>query len=203
MRDPENIHAIAAMKPDYMGFIFYKPSPRYVGDNFSMPEGIDQSIRKTGVFVNGKTEDIVRTARKNHLDAIQLHGDETANDAAALRSEGLTVIKVFRVGRDFSMKTLATYDGAADFFMFDTRGKLFGGNARKFDWTILESYLLDTPLFLSGGLSPEDVLTVGQLTCPGIAAVDLNSGVELAPGLKDPQKVKAAIEVTRNIGRQK
>lgn len=197
LRDPENILAVAGLKPDFMGFIFHKPSPRYVGADFKLPGKLDASIKKVGVFVNESVSTIRELSARFGLDAIQLHGDELPVTAGELKAEGLTVIKVLRIAESMDVEELDTFKDSVDYFLFDTRGKYYGGNARKFNWELLKSYRLEIPFFLSGGLTPLDVNEAIQLNLPLLYALDLNSGVEEAPGRKNIDKVSTTISNIR------
>ena len=190
MREHENIAQVAAFSPQYFGFIFYEKSPRFVGNEFDLPKNLPSSIEKVGVFVNEDNRVILDKARFYGLDFAQLHGNESPDQAAQLKSQGLKVIKVFSVDDDFDFATTQPYKGAVDYFLFDTKGKYFGGNAKTFDWDILKDYDQEVPFFLSGGLSPENVSDVERLSALNIHALDLNSGVEDSPAVKSIKKLK-------------
>jgi phosphoribosylanthranilate isomerase len=191
MREPENILAVAALGPDYMGFIFYPPSPRYVGENFTLPEKFPSSIAKVGVFVNAASDEMMHEVQRLGLDYLQLHGNELPEQVAELKRSGVKIIKVFSVDDQFDFTKLIPYEPYIDFFLFDTKGKYYGGNAMAFDWEILKNYRQDKPFFLSGGISPENVGKVSSLTALNIHSLDINSGVEISPGLKDPVRIQA------------
>jgi phosphoribosylanthranilate isomerase len=191
MRDRDNIRMVASFLPDYMGFIFYPESPRFVGNDFTVPEDLPHSIRKVGVFVNESSDNILVKARHAGLDAIQLHGNESAEECNALRSAGFTVIKVFSIGEHFDFSVTKSYAPSVDFFLFDTKGRYYGGNANTFDWDILKRYDQEVPFFLSGGISPENVECVKPLRDMNLYALDVNSGVEDMPGVKSPDKLKS------------
>lgn len=195
MRDPENIRAVAALRPDYMGFIFYPGTPRYVGEAFAIPDDFPDTTRRVGVFVNATTEEVLRQSRLHRLDLVQLHGDETPAQAGALKDAGLGVIKVFSVGSEMDFGATADYVSVVDYFLFDTKGKYYGGNARAFDWTLLSRYDQSVPFFLSGGITPENIVGIRDLETLNIAAVDVNSGVETQPALKDINKIKTLTEI--------
>lgn len=197
MRDPQNILAIGKLLPQYLGFIFYPESPRFVGDDFRMP-AIDPSIKKVGVFVNASSETIGEKVKQYKLDAIQLHGQEAPEQCQEIRAHNVLVIKAFPVGDKLEYQHIKRYHNAADFFLFDTKGKYHGGNARRFDWNILRDYDQQTPFFLSGGLTAEHIDEAKTLKDMNIAAVDLNSGVESAPAVKDIEKVKQVISRLKN-----
>jgi phosphoribosylanthranilate isomerase len=191
MRDQRNITEIAAFNPDYLGFIFYPGSPRFVGSQFTVPV-ISPSIKKVGVFVNESNEGILTKATALGLDLIQLHGDETADQCTELKNEGMTIIKAFALDDDFPFSTLNAFKNVVDYFLFDTKGKLYGGNARVFNWKMLTNYDQEIPFFLSGGLSPANMDQLGDVTTMNIHALDFNSGVEQSPGLKSIEKVRQA-----------
>ena len=189
MRDADNVMQLAALKPDYMGLIFYPKSPRYVGEDFTLPTDFPSSIRKVGVFVNEATSVIIKIVADLDLQAVQLHGNETVTQCRELRKLGIEVIKVFSIGEDFDFGVTETYEEVVDYFLFDTKGKYYGGNAKTFDWSILKKYHGRVPYFLSGGISPDNVKEIESLVDSNLYAIDVNSGVELSPGLKDISKV--------------
>lgn len=193
MREFQNINDVASLHPQYLGFIFYPQSPRYVGEDFQMPL-LASSIKKVGVFVNASTETIREKVSKYSLDLVQLHGEETAEQCHELRAHNVLIIKAFSVADKLELPHLNRYHEAADFFLFDTKGKYYGGNAQRFNWTILNDYNQRTPFFLSGGLKPENVEEANMLKDMNITALDVNSGVEISPGLKDIEKVRRVIE---------
>lgn len=197
MRERENILAVAALLPEYMGFIFYKESPRYVGEDFELPSEFPESIKKVGVFVNESAPRMIEIARNLRLDYLQLHGYESVEKCELLRSAGFRVIKVFSVDDNFDFEGVKFYEDVVDFFLFDTKGKYYGGNAVPFDWRILNKYEQKVSFFLSGGITVENVNDIGSLRNANLHAIDVNSGVELKPGMKDLKKLKSLIEKIR------
>lgn len=199
MRDPANIEAVAALSPDYLGFIEHAPSPRYVGSDFSAEMYHVPGMSRVGVFVNETIEAVRKRAKVAGYNAIQLHGDESPEFAEALKDEGFEVIKVFRVGDAFRFSQTRPFAGKVDLFLFDAQGKHPGGNGIRFNWEILLQYDQKVPFFLSGGLQPDTLSDdLKNLDKMNLYGVDLNSGVERSPGLKDVHKVKAAIDRVRN-----
>lgn len=194
MRDKENILDVASVAPDYLGFIFYKASPRYVGDDFEMPKGIEPRIKRVGVFVNESTEAIVLLVKEHQLDAVQLHGEEPPAQCQNLKTQGVEVIKVFSVDDNFSFDGLVPYVSVVDYFLFDTKGKWHGGNGVPFDWQTLKNYKSAVPYFLSGGISADNISQINQLQDSRLMAIDINSGVEARPGLKDMNKLKECLK---------
>ncbi len=190
MRDYENITDIASLLPQYFGFIFYPGSPRFVGNEFRIPKTLPSSIKRVGVFVNESNAVIISKSQWAGFDHVQLHGNESPQQCRALKNEGLKVIKVFSIDDDFNFDTTIPFKKEVDYFLFDTKGKLYGGNAKTFNWNILTQYDQEIPFFLSGGLSPENVHEINDLKNMNLHALDLNSGVEVSPGMKSREKVE-------------
>jgi phosphoribosylanthranilate isomerase len=199
MRDAQNIMDVAALSPDYMGFIFYPKSPRYVGEDFKIPQDFPTNIIRVGVFVNESTENILRHAAAHNLRFLQLHGEETVKQCLELKSHNYQIIKVFSIDDAFDFELTKFYSEAVDFLLFDTKGKYYGGNAETFRWRLLEKYHQQVPFFLSGGLSPENVSEIGELKNLNLAALDVNSGVEQSPAMKDLGKIQALKENLKQI----
>lgn len=184
MKYPENILEVGSLLPDYMGFIFWEKSARYFDG--AIPELI-KTIKKTGVFVNETVENIVAKVNKYDLQAVQLHGKESVEFCASLKEKidsKIEIIKVFSVGEDFDFEQLKPFEPVCDYFLFDTKGKLPGGNGTTFDWKILENYKSEKPFFLSGGIGIEEIPAIKNLKLP-IYAIDVNSKFEIEPGLKN------------------
>lgn len=190
MRDPENIREVSQLRPHFMGFIFYAPSPRYVGDDFRMPENISPEAKRVGVFVNESTDVILRKVTDFRLDFVQLHGDESVAQCREVRSQGTGVIKVFSVDDDMDFGVTEKYREVADYFLFDTRGRFYGGNAQTFSWDILSRYDQKTPFFLSGGITPNHIEDIKKLRHYNLRAIDVNSGVEVRPAFKDVEQIR-------------
>ncbi|MFH7017653.1 phosphoribosylanthranilate isomerase [Flavobacterium sp. FlaQc-47] len=184
MKYPENIIEVGALLPDYMGFIFYEKSARYF--NGTIPELI-KTIKKVGVFVNESVENIIGKINKHNLQAVQLHGEESVVFCEELKNKidnKIEIIKVFSVGDDFNFDLLKPFEDVCDYFLFDTKGKLPGGNGTTFDWKILKNYTSDKPFFLSGGIGLEEIAAIKNLKLP-VYAIDVNSRFEIEPGLKN------------------
>lgn len=191
MRNPENIRQVAALNPDYMGFIFYEPSKRYAEGHITpeLLQELPQSIKKVGVFVNASAESIAGTVAKHSLDVVQLHGRETPKVCAAVKDLGVELIKVFSVDDAFAFENTLLYESCADYFLFDTRGKEYGGNGIPFDWELLTGNLSPKPYFLSGGLNLENVKHLDKVR-PTPFGIDVNSGFEKEPGLKKVEELE-------------
>lgn len=191
MRDAAALTEVAALGPDFLGFIFAPASPRFVGEEL-VPEQLrtlPPAIWKVGVFVNETVENIIRTAGHFGLSAVQLHGQETPAQCEALSEAGLLVMKAFAVGQRLDVPALLPYVPYCDFFLFDTKGAAPGGNGTVFNWNLLLQYNLPVPYFLAGGLGLEHAAELAALRLPGLAGVDLNSCFETAPGVKDAGRV--------------
>ena len=188
MQETENIAALASLQPDYMGFIFWEPSKRYCT---TVPTDIPKHIKKVGVFVDETTKQIKEKVKLFGLDAVQLHGDESPRQCAALLNL-CEVIKAFRIGPDFDFKTLTPYQDHCTYFLFDTEGPLPGGNGTAFDWKLLAGYTLDTPFFLSGGIGLGHVEAIAEIRKRNlpIHALDINSLFESKPGVKKIEKIE-------------
>ncbi len=196
LRDPENIREIAALQPDFMGFIFYPNSPRFASqlDAVSLTS-LPTSIKKTGVFVNENLENILTAISKYNLDAVQLHGADNKKLCRKIRQEAKTmVIKVFPIMDASNFRVTGDYEDVADFFLFDTKTDLYGGSGQKFNWNILQEYTGNKSFLLSGGIGADDVKALRAIEHPLLAGVDLNSKFELKPGLKNVALLKQFID---------
>ena len=194
MRDAANVLGVAALQPDYMGFIFYKKSPRFVGEDFQLPASFPVAIKKVGVFVNETPEKMLALASTLQLDFLQLHGNESVEVCNTIKQAGIGVIKVFSVDDDFDFTVTKPYQSAVDYFLFDTKGKYYGGNAQAFDWSVLKRYDQQVPFFLSGGITPDNVTNIAALKDMNLHALDVNSGVEIQPALKSMEKLNTLIK---------
>jgi len=192
MRDSENIEQLLALKPDYMGFIFYDKSPRSAQDvlDAELLRDFPQQTKKIGVFVNAELHVVKEKVETFGLDYVQLHGDESVEYVAELFAVGIKVIKVFSIGEAFDFSGLDVFNPFVDFFLFDTKGKQRGGTGETFDWEILKAYNQKVPFFLSGGIDLNNIKALESLRGMNIHAIDVNSRFEIAPGLKDIEKVK-------------
>lgn len=196
----DNISDVVALKPSYVGFIFYKKSPRYVGDDFVMPEILDRSINKVGVFVNESLDVVLTNAQKHCLDYVQLHGDETPEYCMEISKSNVGIIKAFQVDNTFDFDRLQSYD-KVDFFLFDTTTIKYGGSGKSFDWKILKSYLMEKKYFLSGGISLDNIGDLQGLNLTKIHAFDVNSKFESSPGLKKIPMLRNLKERLRELNR--
>lgn len=191
MREPENIRAVEETGADWMGFIFFPRSARYVTER---PVYLPEKCKRIGVFVNETTEIILQKAKEFELHAIQLHGKEFPDQCRKLKEQGLEIIKVFSVKEIEDLKSTNDYEGICDYFLFDTACAGYGGSGKAFDWSILKNYQGKTPFLLSGGLCPDSVEALLQFHHPAWTGIDLNSGFEIAPALKDTTLLNRFIE---------
>lgn len=196
MTNSMNVKEISDTGADFIGFIFYQDSPRYIGEEpcSGLFRNVPNGISKTGVFVNEDPAKILTMANNYDLDMIQLHGDESPEYCSHIRSSGLGIIKAFSITEDFNFKGIRPYIAVCDYFLFDTKTPKYGGSGRKFRWELLKAYNLDKPFFLSGGVGPEDIDDIKTVKYDGFFAVDINSRFETAPGTKDVALVKTFIE---------
>ena len=189
MRERANIAAVAACKPDFMGFIFVEKSPRYVGKDFVIPVDLLGATQAVGVFVNETVERIIAMAEHAGFRWVQLHGEEGDSAIEALKRAGLGVIKAVSVAEEGDLLAL---QGAPDYYLLDTKkGEQVGGTGMAFDWTMLQAYKKSIPFILAGGLGEENVAEAVSLSAQfPIYALDFNSKLESMPGVKDIEKVK-------------
>ena len=191
MKYQDNILEVAELQPHYIGFIFHEPSSRCFEGNIPI---LPESIQKVGVFVDKPVEYIVQHIEKYQLDAIQLHGHESAEVCRLLKSTGKTVIKVFSIKDNFDFDVLDVYEEVCDYFLFDTKGRLPGGNGYAFNWKILDDYQSTKPFFLSGGIGIDEMDNLIKFKQSEASkfcyAVDVNSKFEIEPGLKNIDELK-------------
>ena len=187
MREAKNISEVAALQPDYMGFILWDGSKRHCPNPQQVPEG----ITKVGVFVDATVAEIEDAIEDYKLGAVQLHGNESPGLCRELQRK-VQVIKAFGVGEGFDFDTLLDYLPYCDFFLFDTKGPMPGGNGTAFDWSILENYVFDLPFFISGGIGLAEIDNINELrrTDLPVYAIDINSKFEIAPARKAAEQLK-------------
>lgn len=189
--DTELLHRIDEMHINFMGFIFYPKSKRYVEGKLSAEQiqSIPESIKKVGVFVNEDIESMLQISKHYSLDFVQLHGNEDASFAGNISKE-IPVIKAFRIDETFNFEETLPFENICTYFLFDTKDALYGGTGKKFDWQLLNSYMGKTSFLLSGGIAPNDVSKINQLNHPKCAGIDINSGFETKPGIKNIDQIK-------------
>lgn len=216
----QNPVEVAQLQPDYLGFIFWEPSSRYF--EVAIPQ-LPQSIKKVGVFVDAPLDEVLEKVNHYGLDAVQLHGKESPEFCKTLKDNflpfraqsrkkkvvprdevstpldltNLEIIKVFSIKDDFDFSVLKDFENVCDYFLFDTKGKLPGGNGYTFDWSVLEHYPSTKPFFLSGGIGLDSVEKLKEfMNSPASRycfALDVNSKFEIEPGLKNITSLKKFI----------
>ena len=194
MRDADNIRAVEQLGIDWMGFIFWPGSSRYVSEP---PAYLPSRARRVGVFVDATLDQISTHMRDYGLQLIQLHGHESPDFCRSLRSicgDAIAIIKAFSIATVEDLESARAYEGAVDYFLFDTRSQLPGGSGKQFDWSILDAYDGTTPFLLSGGIGPDDLDRVLAFRHPRLLGFDLNSRFESAPALKDLSLLAPFIE---------
>ena len=198
MKFPENLLAVAALRPDFMGFIFYPKSPRYAEPlDIETINSIPKSIKKIGVFVNESLENILTVVYKYNLDGVQLHGSENVEICRKLKETGLLVLKAFPIAEAYNFNVTKAYEGSCNFFLFDTKTEAYGGSGLKFDWSMLAEYTGETPFLLSGGIAADDAEAILKIEHPKFAGIDLNSKFEISPGFKNVKLINKFLQALR------
>lgn len=198
MTQPGQVDELAAMGVTFAGFIFYPKSPRYVFRNMTTTDMRKvNTINKVGVFVNASIEEVLHMVDECRLHMVQLHGDETPKYCEKI-ADYVSVVKAFRVSEhDHLDWTIRPYMDVCDMFMFDTMGAGYGGTGKKFNWSMLKDLDIGKPFFLSGGIEAGDESRLkefaGQPAGKALFAIDINSRFEIAPGLKDMDKVRSFV----------
>jgi phosphoribosylanthranilate isomerase len=204
MTKAEQVLQLDELGVEFAGFIFYPKSPRYVLSHMSkeqLKKLKGKHINKVGVFVNTPVEEVLQLVDACGLYLVQLHGDENPRYCEQIANY-VTVVKAFRLREGEEILWRAKdYQDAADMFLFDTEGAGYGGTGKKFNWDILKGGNVRKPFFLSGGIQPEDVELLKAFEQESVAkdlfAVDINSKFELAPGLKDMNKIQAFVKALK------
>lgn len=217
MKYRDNIQQVAALQPDYLGFIFYDKSARFF--NTEIPV-LPNTIKKAGVFVDADLEQVMAMIKMYDLQAVQLHGKESPNYCAELKIafhlykeqwkeniwkpykgrqgveylEDIEIIKVFSIKDEFNFDVLTPYEKVCDYYLFDTKGKLPGGNGYTFNWDVLNQYPSTKPYFLSGGIGLNEIEKLNTFKTSKAStychAIDVNSQFEDNPGLKNIESLK-------------
>ncbi len=200
---PEAVEAALKGGAAYLGFVFFDNSPRNLSPDLAA--ALAEPVRPTqakivALMVDPDDAEVDRIARILRPHFIQLHGRETPNRVQAVGARaGLPVIRALPVSDAADIDAARAFDGAAEHLMFDTRppkdADRPGGLGEAFDWTLLEGRRFSRPHFLAGGLDPWNVSQALKLS--GAPLVDVSSGVERGPGLKDPTLISAFLEAVR------
>jgi len=188
-----NLSRLAQLDLAMIGFNFHPQSKRYVHTIGDLDLAkIPASVKRIGVFVKASRTILKQRTEEFGLDYLQLHGDETVSEAEEAQAL-CAIIKVFRIDAAFDFSLTKNYD-FADLFLFDTYTKDYGGSGKRFDWQQLNNYKGETPFLLAGGIGPSDVAKIKMIKHPQFYGVDINSGFELEPGLKDEDSVSTFIQ---------
>ena len=185
---------------DYLGFIFYEESPRYIepaeaGAIINWLEGPE----KVGVFVNQPLDDVNRIAKETGLDYVQLHGEESVEYCQLIEKPVIKVIHIEEETVSYLLEhQIKQYEPVADFLLFDTKiDGLWGGTGTPFDWSVLKEAAIDIPFFLSGGLHSDNIAEAIKKVQP--YAADISSSLEQKPGLKDFEKIEVFMDKMRTL----
>ncbi len=197
MRDADNIRAVESLGVDWMGFIFYPKSSRNVE---ALPSYLPKDVKRVGVFVDEDPLTVSLRVKQFGLEIVQLHGGEDPRYIGRIRAlcPGITVVKALSIASDKDLDKASAYFGMVEYFLFDTKAKLAGGNGVQFDWSILNSYRGTVPFILSGGIGPEDAARINAFNHPMMEGIDLNSRFETAPALKDVESLKSFLSQIKN-----
>ncbi len=200
MKQSQNIQEVLNSGLDYMGFIHYPKSKRFVGESFVVPELIQSNakVKSVAVMVNQPLEDLLVGEKFKQYDLLQLHGDESPEYCYKLKGAGYKIIKAFGINSSFDFEVLNEYESVIDYFLFDTKSDQYGGTGMQFSWSVLENYRLDKPYFLSGGISPDNITQIEQIKVQPYC-IDINSKFEIEPGLKDSKLVSEAIDQIKTL----
>lgn len=189
---PKNTKLISSLSPNYMGFIFYASSERSMKNTMDekILGSISKSINKVGVFVDESTTAIIDIHNKYDLQYVQLHGRESTLECKILKQQKIKIIKVFHINHASDFGQCAAYTPYCDYFLFDTYTPKYGGSGESFNWSLLDKYKENTPFFLAGGIGLENIENALSIHHPMLHALDINSKIEISPGIKDGKKIK-------------
>jgi phosphoribosylanthranilate isomerase len=204
LNDERGVAAAVEAGADFVGVVFFARSPRFVEPEHAaaLLDAVPRRIKRVGLFVDADDALFDRVLRRVRLDLLQLHGKEPPARVADLRAHwGLPAMKVIGVSAASDLEAATSYLDIADRLMFDAKppkgATRPGGNAVSFDWTLLAGHKWKLPWFLAGGLTARNVARAIKLS--GAKAVDVSSGVESAPGVKDPKKIRAFIKAAKGV----
>lgn len=199
LKDPDNAQRVCEVKPDYIGLIFYPPSPRFIDDSVAQSicrSALQNGVKSIGVFVNVEPEVILKKQAQIGFFGAQLHGENQMNTASTLRTLGFQGEIFAAISATQERVNTLPLHAPFDYLIFDTPSQSHGGSGRTFDWSILSSYR-GIPFFLSGGIGLENIGEAFTINNPNMVGVDLNSKLETAPGYKDIALVTRCIEKAR------
>jgi phosphoribosylanthranilate isomerase len=196
MKTQKNIFDLLKLNPDFIGFIFYDKSKRYiVKENLQEYISNINYVKKVGVFVNETTINIEKYRQEYKLDYIQLHGNETPEFCNFFYNKNVKIIKAFHINEGFDFAVCDAYKNVCDYFLFDTKSEQYGGTGNQFNWNLLKNYKDTKPYFLSGGISLNDAKKINELSDDRIHAIDINSNFEANNGLKKINEINEFIKI--------
>lgn len=178
------------------GFIFHHTSPRFVRE---VPDYLPSSSLRIGVFVNSNIDYILYKVNEFGLDMVQLHGNESPEQCRKLINKGINIIKAFPLKTANADSVTSPYDGLCRYYLFDTPCTTYGGSGKTFDWDLIRSYSGNTPFLLSGGIKPESIELLLAFHHPSFAGIDINSGFETSPGVKNIKAISDFMKQLRTI----
>ncbi|MFV0531107.1 MAG: phosphoribosylanthranilate isomerase [Flavobacteriales bacterium] len=196
LKEATNIINVSSLSPDFLGFIHYPKSERFVGNLFALPE-LPKHQKKVAVLVNEPLESSIKIFQQGY-DFLQLHGNESPEYCQKLKTQNISIIKAFGIGENYDFSVLNSYQPYTDFFLFDTKSPQYGGTGKKFNWNLLENYTFEKPFLLSGGITKNEVEAILNLDHPQLAGIDLNSGFEISPGIKNIKDLAFFIHKIKN-----
>ena len=195
LNNQENIMALCELNIQFIGFIFYKKSPRYFNNalNFDEARIIPKKIKKVGVFVNEPIYNIINSIARYDLDFVQVHGEENYSYCKEL-SAYTKIIKTISVKDKNSFSNAHQFSDVCDYFLFDTATSIYGGSGNAFNWDLLNEITIHKPFFMSGGISLDNFNETKKISNPNLIGIDVNSKFEITPGLKDLKKINLLIK---------
>jgi phosphoribosylanthranilate isomerase len=205
LSNPETVQAAIAAGADYVGFVFYAQSPRAVTAECAagLAHAVPAEVKKVGLFVDPDDAAIAAVLDQVKLDYLQLHGAETPDRVARIRARfGLPVIKAIAISGHEDINRARNYEAVCDILLFDAKppqapDALPGGNGLVFDWNLIAGQSWGRPWMLSGGLDARNLAEAVRIS--GARMIDVSSGVESAPGVKDAAKIRAFVAAAKNL----
>lgn len=206
LSDPDSVATAVDFGASMVGFVFYPPSPRAVtpAQASGLARAVPSGVERVGLFVDATDAALDAVLRQVPLDVLQLHGAETPNRVATLRKRyRLPVIKAIKLSGASDLAQAARYETIADWLLFDAKPPrtmdtaLPGGNGLTFDWQLLAGRRFPRPWLLSGGLDADNLADAVRIS--GAHAVDVSSGIENAPGVKDPERIRAFLAAAARL----
>jgi len=199
--EPESLRVTIESGADFIGFVFYDPSTRNITPQNAAPliASIPSHIASVALFVNPTDEQLEMTLSVARTDYIQLHGSEDPTRVKTIKSRfNIPVIKAIGIASEEDIALARTYEDTADWLLFDTKSPNHGGTGQSFDWALLQNKSFTKPVMLSGGLHADNVKDAMRQVSPN--GIDVSSGVESSPGIKDVLKITNFIKEVKSNG---